>query len=138
LTTTTKNGIVVHEADLESSYAFIAASFPIPTNSTSMDAYPEMYVDAKLMMLPNTPSPFAFVTFAFYDLLKAKLSRSIKLSSPGKKITSTTMIDTDNDIIEQCVKLPFGQGRIVVEGTPYYLRWQFDSKSRVTIAHNYG
>jgi hypothetical protein len=100
--------------------------------------YPEMYVDAKLVKLPNQAKPIAIATFIFYDLIKAKLTSTVQLSYSMAQPKSTRLVDVNDDIVEYSIKLNEPNGRISITGTDYFLEWQFVGRGRVTISHNYG
>ncbi len=138
MSTSTKNGIIIHEPDITSCYAFVAASFPIICDSDNHLIYPEMYVDAKLVKLPNKARPIAIATFIFYDLIKAKLTSRVQLSCSMVQPKSTKLVDVNDDIVEYSIKLDEPNGRISITGTDYFLEWQFVGSGRVTISHNYG
>lgn len=139
MTTKNQNGIIIHEADIVNSYSFISANFPILNQDIEFNScYPEMYVDAKMIKLPNSTSPIVIATFMFYDLIKSNLSKEINLSYSQVKPLFTKMTDVDDDIVEYSVRLNEVSGRVSISNTPYYMDWQFTSPQRVRLSHNYG
>ncbi len=132
------NGSIVrYETTIKNSGLFMSSSFPVPCIIQDEFTFPEVYIEAKMMKSDIVVIPMVTITVVMYDIIKAKLQRSVTIETDNESISNYKMIDPIKDIIEYNLTLKAKQGRIQITGTPYYITWKFDSEFRVDISHNF-